>query len=184
MGGAGASIFAGIGIRPTICNSSNNFQATSHDNNRLIAHYLAYRVTQESASFTLKLHLIYLMNDVLHHCVRKYADELKQSLESVAVEMFCSGWTSCASNGGNLTNGKESVESRQAKLSKLIKLWEDKSIFSPSTLNKMRSAEDSWKAYTQQLKLDYADVISKATQEAVQTYDKYAAQVKILAFSL
>ena len=150
----------------------------------MIAHYLAYRVTQESASFTLKLHLIYLMNDVLHHCVRKYADELKQSLESVAVEMFCSGWTSCASNGGNLTNGKESVESRQAKLSKLIKLWEDKSIFSPSTLNKMRSAEDSWKAYTQQLKLDYADVISKATQEAVQTYDKYAAQVKILAFSL
>jgi len=64
-------------------------KATSHDNNRLIAHYLAYRVTQEAESFILKLHLIYLMNDVLHHCVRKYAEELKQSLESVAVEMFC-----------------------------------------------------------------------------------------------
>ena len=69
------------------------------------------------------------------------------------------------------------IEQKQAKFSKLIKLWEEKSIFSPSTLNKMRSAEDSWKAYTQQLKLDYADVISRATQEAVQTYDNYAAQV-------
>ena len=117
------------------------------------------------------------MNDVLHHCVRKYADELKQSLESVAVEMFCAAWTSCGANGGNLSAERESTESRQGKLSKLIKLWEDKSIFSPFTLNKMRSAEDSWKAYTQQLKLDYADVISKETSEAVETYDNYAAQV-------
>ena len=123
------------------------------------------------------------MNDVLHHCVRKYAEELKQSLESVAVEMFCAAWTSCSSNGGNFSTERESAESRQGKLSKLIKLWEEKSIFSPSTLSKMRSAEESWKAYTQQLKLDYADVISKETSDSVKTYDQYAAQVVIILFS-
>jgi calcium homeostasis ER protein len=36
-------------------------KAISHDNNQLIAHYLAFRVTQEDAPFSLKLHLIYLM---------------------------------------------------------------------------------------------------------------------------
>ena len=118
------------------------------------------------------------MNDVLHHCVRKYAEELKQSLESVAVEMFCAAWTSSGNDGGN-TSERESVENRQGKLSKLIKLWEDKAIFSPSTLNKMRSAEESWKAYSQQLKLDYAEAISKETSEGLKTYDQYAAQVRI-----
>ena len=41
----------------------------------------------------------------------------------------------------------------------------------------MRSPEESWKAYTQQLKLDYADVISQATSEGLKTYDQYASQV-------
>lgn len=117
------------------------------------------------------------MNDVLHHCVRKYADELKQSLESVAVEMYCAAWTFSGNDVGSLSSERESIENRQGKLLKLIKLWEDKTIFSPSTLNKMRSPEESWKAYTQQLKLNYADVISKETNETVQTYDKYAGQV-------
>ena len=119
------------------------------------------------------------MNDVLHHCVRKYAEELKQSLESVAVEMFCAAWTSSGNDNVNPPTERDSVESRQSKLSKLIKLWEDKEIFSPSTLNKMRSSDDSWKAYVQQLKLDYVDVINNATNETVKTYDQYASQVNI-----
>ena len=47
------------------------------------------RVTQEDAPFTTKLHLVYLMNDVLHHCARKNAEELKMAFETVAVEMIC-----------------------------------------------------------------------------------------------
>ena len=46
---------------------------------------------------------IYLMNDVLHHCVRKSNEELKLSFESVAVEMFCSAWIS--SSHGNVATG-------------------------------------------------------------------------------
>ena len=33
-------------------------KALNHDTNKLIAHYLAFRVTDESATFSLKLHLV------------------------------------------------------------------------------------------------------------------------------
>lgn len=33
-------------------------KAVSHETNKLIAHYLAFRVTDESASFSAKLHLV------------------------------------------------------------------------------------------------------------------------------
>jgi len=140
-------------------------KATSHDNNKLIAHYLSYRVTQESAAFTVKLHLVYLMNDVLHHCVRKGAEELKQSLESVAVEMFSAGWTAAGAE-----------EAKQAKFTKLVKLWDDKSIFSQSTIAKMKEPDVSFKTYLDQLKITYATEISAATKDAVSTYDNYALQ--------
>lgn len=152
-------------------------KATSHDNNQLIAHYLAYRVTQEDAPFKLKLHMVYLMNDVLHHCVRKnaevtekspncllsadltcliYPQELKQSFESVAVEMFCSASTSASEEQVKYRNSLATkvypclmlaMYCQKPKLDKLIRLWEDKKIFSSSTLNKMRRTEESWQSY-------------------------------------
>ncbi len=138
-------------------------KATCHDNNQLVAHYLAYRVTQEDAPFNVKLHLIYLMNDVLHHSMRKHAEELKQSLESVAVEMFCGAHTSAN-------------DDQKAKLAKLIKLWEDKKIFSSSTLNKMKQANESWISYKDQMKENYASVIAAATAPSQHTYDNYRGQ--------
>ncbi len=120
-------------------------------------------MTREDAPFSLKLHLIYLMNDVLHHSVRKGADELKQSLESVAVEMFCG-----AASGAS--------EEQRAKLTKLIRLWDEKRIFSATTLAKMRASEESWIAYKEQLKEDYAGIIAEATAQHQQTYDNYQRQ--------
>merc|ERR1719228_3287152 len=63
--------------------------STNSDSNSLIAEYLAWRVTNQAYSFSQKLHLIYLLNDVLHHCVRKNATALKAALEEVAVPMYC-----------------------------------------------------------------------------------------------
>ena len=37
-----------------------------------------------------KLHLIYLVNDVLHHCIMKNTAALQTALEGVAVPMYCS----------------------------------------------------------------------------------------------
>lgn len=138
-------------------------KATGHDNNKLIAHYLAFRVTQPDAPFSTKLHLMYLMNDVLHHCMRKHAEELKQSFESVAVEMFCGASASAKPD-------------QMPKLDKLIKLWEDKHIFSPSTLNKMRDTQNSWQTFLQELKETYSSAVESAVQTITETYDNYKKQ--------
>ena len=140
--------------------------STSHDRNRLFARYLAYRVTEPGSNFQLRLHLIYLMNDVVHHCVRKNNDDLKGSLESVAVEMFCSAW---------LCPGSDPI-SREGKLTKLIKLWQDKSIFSNVTLSRMRDVDETWKACQDQLSLDYENKISQAVQPLWDTYNNYSGQ--------
>ena len=140
--------------------------ATSHDRNRLLAHYLAYRVTDSDSNFQLRLHLIYLMNDVVHHCVRKNNEDLKGSLESVAVEMFCSAW---------LCEGSDPI-SREGKLTKLIKLWQEKSIFSNVTLSRMREIDETWKSCQDQLKLDYESKIKQAVKPLWDTYQNYAGQ--------
>ena len=38
---------------------------------KVFAGYLLQRVADKEAPFQLRLHLIYLINDVLHHCQRK-----------------------------------------------------------------------------------------------------------------
>ena len=38
---------------------------------QVFANYLLQRVADKEAPFQLRLHLIYLINDVLHHCQRK-----------------------------------------------------------------------------------------------------------------
>ena len=140
--------------------------ATSHDRNRLLAHYLAFRVTDSDSNFQLRLHLIYLMNDVVHHCVRKNNEDLKGSLESVAVEMFCSAW---------LCEGSDPI-SREGKLTKLIKLWQEKSIFSNVTLSRMREIDETWKSCQDQLKLDYESKIKLAVKPLWDTYHNYSGQ--------
>ena len=143
--------------------------ATTHDRNRLLARYLAYKVTEPSASFQLKLHLIYLMNDVVHHCVRKNNEDLKGSLESVAVEMFCSAWLSSTINTDDPAH-------KQGKLTKLIKLWQNKTIFSQVTLSRMRDVDDTWKTCNEQARLDYEQAIKAATQNLKDTYKNYSDQ--------
>ena len=117
-------------------------------------------MTQEDAKFSLKLHLIYLMNDVLHHCARKGADALQQSFESVAVEMYCSAWTSLAS-----LPTEEERAAKRPKLNKLIKLWEGKKIFGSSTLHKMRQPEEAWAAYKAQIEETYSAAVDAATAQ-------------------
>ncbi|KAG7299832.1 hypothetical protein JYU34_016850 [Plutella xylostella] len=62
---------------------------TSADAGKVISQHLLRKVTQPGAAFTQKLHIIYLVNDVLHHCARKNAEDLKKNLENVVVPMFC-----------------------------------------------------------------------------------------------
>ena len=68
---------------------------------------------------------------------------------------------------------------QKPKLAKLIKLWGDKSIFSASTLSKMRSTEESWEAFKARMKEDYRAAIETALGPSQQTLDNYRYRVML-----
>ena len=71
--------------------------------------------------FQHKLHIVYLINDVLHHCQRKGAHDLQKSLEDVVKPVFF-----CAQID-------ESPENQQ-KLTKVLGIWESHNLFDAVTL--------------------------------------------------
>ncbi|WAR23763.1 CHERP-like protein [Mya arenaria] len=89
------------------------FQHCSTDHQSLlIGKYMLRRILAKEASFELRLHLIYLIND----------------LEQVVVPVFC---TSLIGAG----------EDKKVKLNKLLTLWEQNKYFHPDTIEKMKEPE-------------------------------------------
>ena len=85
--------------------------------------------------------------------------------------MFCSAWISSSNENENST-------ARQAKLTKLIKLWQDKSIFDPSTLTKMQHVEETWEECKNKKLDEYQQQISLATKHLKDTYQNYSNNIK------
>ncbi|GFY57614.1 calcium homeostasis endoplasmic reticulum protein [Trichonephila inaurata madagascariensis] len=112
-------------------------------------------VTEPGTTFETKLHLVYLINDVLHHCFRKNADDLKKILEGAVVPIFCS------------TSFGIDAE-KQQKLSKLHKLWETNKYFSQQILDQLQNPAASLAAYQTGLITEYASLITPITS-AIQT---------------
>ena len=85
---------------------------------------MALRVTNQATTFNQKLHLIYLVINVLHHSNMnmKNAAALQTALEGVAVPMYCSD------------------AEVAPKMTKLLTLWESKNkFFSYQTLKDMNT---------------------------------------------
>jgi len=138
--------------------------ATSPDSNSLISEYLAWRVTNKVNTFNQKLHLIYLMNDVLHHCVRKNASALKSALEDVAVPMYCSA-------------AEVATDDEIGKLTKLITLWESKNkFFSDQTLDYMKNPRNSMKRYRSDLADEFNSSVEAVEKSISSTYGGYKQQ--------
>jgi len=138
--------------------------SNSLDCNRLMANYLNFKVTSPTSDFTTKLHIVYLVNDVLHHCVRKNNLGLKSAFEKVAVSMYTTA--ACIA-----------TEEQMPKLSKLVTLWETKSkFFEDEVLEKMRDFKESAAKYREDQEKCYGVEISAATQPGIQTYEGYKAQ--------
>jgi len=138
--------------------------ATHPSSNNLIARYLCYRVTQDCAPFNTRLHVIYLINDVLHHCVRKNAEELKECLSGVVVAMYCSA-ASVASH------------EQMKKLEKLLTLWESKNkFFDNETLEKMRNHANSWEEYKKTVRNEYKVMVDDVIESTSKTYNSYKMQ--------
>ncbi|KAL4710528.1 hypothetical protein ACJJTC_008930 [Scirpophaga incertulas] len=138
--------------------------ATSHDAGKVISQHLLRKVTQPGAAFTQKLHIIYLVNDVLHHCARKNAEDLKKNLENVVVPMFCNASIAV-------------TEEQEAKLNKLLRLWESKSnYFETAVIEKMKSPTSSYQEYQNNLIAQHSNAISHLTQQTKSAFENYQTQ--------
>ena len=80
-----------------------------------------FRVTGVGMGFLHKLHIIYLINDVLHHSTRKSTQDVRPVFEEVIVPIYC-----CTFVG-------ESSEHQQ-RLEKVIRIWETNSYFDIETI--------------------------------------------------
>ncbi|XP_017791387.1 PREDICTED: calcium homeostasis endoplasmic reticulum protein [Habropoda laboriosa] len=131
--------------------------------NQVVADHLLKKVIQ-ATNFSHKLHIIYLVNDVLHHCARKKSMDLRKAMESVVVPMFCN--TSLAAS-----------EEQLNKLNKLLSLWESKNnYFDEGIIDKLKQPSASWSEYQANLVAQHASAITPITTSTKQTFDNYQAQ--------
>ena len=139
-------------------------QGTDLETNILLAEYLSFKATNLSTPFTKKLHLIYLVNDVLHHCVRKNNDVMKKALETVAAPMYCSA--------ARVATGDE-----MEKLSKLITLWTSKNkFFTEETLDQMKNPGTSLNKFKADLAEMHRDSVEEVEKTISATYAGYKGQ--------
>ncbi|XP_042906574.1 calcium homeostasis endoplasmic reticulum protein isoform X1 [Parasteatoda tepidariorum] len=129
--------------------------ATTPQRCEVIILYILKRITEPGATFEAKLHLVYLVNDVLHHCIRKNADDLKKVLDKSVVPIFCS-----------TSIGVEAE--KQQKLLKLHKLWETNKYFPQQILDQLQNPAASLAAYQAGLIAEFAPLITPITT-AIQT---------------
>ncbi|XP_033210544.1 calcium homeostasis endoplasmic reticulum protein isoform X2 [Belonocnema kinseyi] len=133
------------------------------ESNQVVADHLLKKVIQGSA-FSQKLHIVYLVNDVLHHCARKKSMDLRKAMESVVVPMFCNA---------SLAASEEQVN----KLNKLLSLWESKNnYFDEGIIEKLKKPSSSWSEYQASLVSLHASSITPITTTTKQTFDNYQAQ--------
>lgn len=139
-------------------------RATAPTPNAVIANYLLRQILSKDATFSKRLHIIYLLNDTLHHCLRRNADELKKALEDVVVPMFCS-----AALNAN--------DEQSQKLQKLLNLWENKNhYFSKEIIDKLKNPSESLVEYKAQLLEKNPDIVEQITSTNKSAYQHYQTQ--------
>jgi len=136
---------------------------TDSARNIWIANYLNYDATSYTAPFAHKLHIIYLMNDVLHSCQRKGSVELKEELQRVLVPMFCHAATTAP-------------EDKRPKLEKLLSLWEGKLDLSPAILSQLQQPHETWAQVEKQFQEEFPEVVTAIAQHLDSTFDGYQQQ--------
>ncbi|KPU78091.1 uncharacterized protein Dana_GF24403, isoform C [Drosophila ananassae] len=133
----------------------------------VVLQYLLKKALVNGSTFQQKLHLIYLVNDILHHCMRKNINDLKNSLENVVIPMFCSA------------DLIASHDQRQ-KLAKLLSLWESKAkFFDACVISKLQSPDSSMQEYKTNLQNTHHEIATKFTQNTKATLDNYQKQHQI-----
>ncbi|XP_037674065.1 calcium homeostasis endoplasmic reticulum protein isoform X3 [Choloepus didactylus] len=136
----------------------------------LMAGHLRNRITADTAHFELRLHLIYLINDVLHHWAltpgsslphsqRKQARELLAALQKVVVPIYCTSFLAVE-------------EDKQQKIARLLQLWEKNGYFDDSIIQQLQSPALGLGQYQATLISEHsaaAQPVQLAFQQQIQT---------------
>ncbi|KAK2156555.1 hypothetical protein LSH36_210g04002 [Paralvinella palmiformis] len=137
--------------------------SSSDAHSRLVTLYLKSKITAKDASFQQRLHLIYLINDVLHHCMRKSAGELRNMFEKVIIPIFC-----CAHAAAD--------EEKQGKLVKLLNLWEQNKYFEAGVTNDLKDPVQAMKKYRSLLAERYPNIAAPITTAVNSRYSALQQQ--------
>ncbi|KAJ3122928.1 hypothetical protein HK098_002334 [Nowakowskiella sp. JEL0407] len=87
--------------------------------------FFLYKICQLRETFSEMLHVVYLINDVLHHCSRKNLPWIKEGfLANLGLILNCA-YMKCSTN-----------EERE-KLTRLINIWKERSYFSQQAINQL-----------------------------------------------
>lgn len=134
----------------------------------LVADYLLARAAVHNVSFDLRLHLIYLLNDLLHHFKRRGVPNcLQETIQRIVPPMFC------------LTS-ELADEDKKSKLSRVLDLWDSNAYLPASMLEEMKPPKmdsflSGWKE--SQKKAHEAD-IGKIKREIESQYASLELQHK------
>uniref|UniRef100_A0A8C5C5L4 Calcium homeostasis endoplasmic reticulum protein n=1 Tax=Gadus morhua TaxID=8049 RepID=A0A8C5C5L4_GADMO len=138
----------------------------------LMTSHLRNRITADSAHFELRLHLIYLTNDVLHHCQRKQQRDLLAALQKVVVPIYCTSFLAVE-------------EDKQQKITRLLQLWEKNGYFDDVTIQQLKSPALGLGQYQASLITEYAAAVQPvqlAFQQQIQAlkaqHEEYVSSVK------
>ncbi|XP_058494826.1 calcium homeostasis endoplasmic reticulum protein isoform X1 [Solea solea] len=134
--------------------------------------HLRNRITADGAHFELRLHLIYLTNDVLHHCQRKQQKDLLAAIQKVVVPIYCTSFLAVE-------------EEKQQKITRLLQLWEKNGYFDDETIQQLQNPALGLGQYHASLITEYAAVVQPiqlAFQQQIQTlktqHDEFVASLK------
>uniref|UniRef100_A0A3Q2GAL8 Calcium homeostasis endoplasmic reticulum protein n=1 Tax=Cyprinodon variegatus TaxID=28743 RepID=A0A3Q2GAL8_CYPVA len=148
----------------------NNAKGPQHC--ELMASHLRNRITIDGAHFELRLHLIYLTNDVLHHCQRKQQKDLLTALQKVVVPIYCTSFLAVE-------------EEKQQKITRLLQLWEKNGYFDEETIQQLQNPALGLGQYQASLITEYAAVVQPiqlAFQQQIQAlktqHEKFVVSLK------
>uniref|UniRef100_A0A8C9WXI7 Calcium homeostasis endoplasmic reticulum protein n=1 Tax=Sander lucioperca TaxID=283035 RepID=A0A8C9WXI7_SANLU len=134
----------------------NNAKSPLHC--ELMTSHLRNRIIADGAHFELRLHLIYLTNDVLHHCQRKQQKDLLAALQKVVVPIYCTSFLAVE-------------EEKQQKITRLLQLWEKNGYFDEETIQQLQNPALGLGQYQASLITEYAAAVQPiqlAFQQQIQ----------------
>ena len=128
----------------------------------MVCYYLQQKIMNKESNDDARLHLIYFMNDMIHHGNKKNIEILKKHLAVVIIPCF--------------SYAIENIcDEKRAKMNKLLDLWEKNKYFSVSVIQMLRAPSVNWKIYEEETKNENCQISERITLEdkaQLNTYEK------------